>query len=452
MDRSDREMAELIARRVAELGGRTYFVGGYVRDGIMGRENKDVDIEVHGITPRQLCGILDSLGHRIDMGASFGIFGLKGCDLDIAMPRRERLMGRGHRDFDVEVDPFLGEKKAAQRRDFTMNALMQDVLTGEIADYFGGLDDIRGGIVRHVNEDTFSEDPLRVLRAAQFAARFEFDIAEETLALTKTMDLSALASERIWGELKKALLKAERPSIFFEEMRRMEQLDVWFPEMKMLIGIEQSPLHHPEGDVWTHTMLVLNEAAKLRDKAQNPIGFMLSALMHDFGKVLTTEIADGKIRSYKHETEGLGMVRRAMERIMNEKKQINYVANMTELHMKPNMLAAQNAGIKATNRMFDKAESPHDLILLARADDLGRGGERGADADKEEYLEKRLALYEDVMSKPYVMGADLIEAGLKPDKSFAELLAFAHTLRLAGVETKAALSHTLAMARRMTGE
>ncbi len=114
MDRSDREMAELIARRVAELGGRTYFVGGYVRDGIMGRENKDVDIEVHGITPRQLCGILDSLGHRIDMGASFGIFGLKGCDLDIAMPRRERLMGRGHRDFDVEVDPFLGEKKAAR--------------------------------------------------------------------------------------------------------------------------------------------------------------------------------------------------------------------------------------------------------------------------------------------------------------------------------------------------
>lgn len=447
MNLSSREMAEAIARKALGLGARTYFVGGYVRDIIIGRENKDVDIEVHGITYKELSDILDTLGKRVEMGASFGVLGLRGYDLDIAMPRKERLTGKGHKDFDIEVDPFLGTKKAAQRRDFTMNALMQDVLTGEILDYFGGMDDIRDGIVRHVSSDTFVEDPLRVLRAAQFAARFEFKIADETVELTKTMDLSSLASERIWEELKKALLKAERPSIFFEEMRRMQQLSTWFPEAEMLIGVKQSPVHHAEGDVWNHTMMVLDEAAKLRDKAENPTGFMLSALMHDFGKALTTEVVDGKIRSYNHETKGLGMVKSAMERIMNEKKQINYVLNMTYLHMRPNMLAAQNAGEKATNRMFDKAQSPNDLLLLARADDLGRKAEHSK--NPEEYLQKRLALYKDIMSRPYVMGADLVAAGLKPCKQFKELLEFAHGLRLSGVDKKAALAQTLAMARQL---
>ena len=211
----DRQMAGQIARLVAEHGGRTFYVGGYVRDALLGRENKDVDIEVHGIAPEVLAQILDCLGQRIAIGESFGIFNLKGFDLDIAMPRKEAVRGRGHRDFDIFVDPFIGTEGAARRRDFTVNALMEDVLTGEIVDHFGGREDLEKGVIRHVNDISFAEDPLRVLRAAQFAARFEFSVAPETIRLCRGMQLDALPRERIEGELKKALLKARKPSAFW---------------------------------------------------------------------------------------------------------------------------------------------------------------------------------------------------------------------------------------------
>lgn len=297
MQDQDRKMAQRIAGKVAQQGGRVFYVGGLVRDKLLGRENKDVDIEVHGVTPEALEGILDSLGERTQMGASFGVYGLKHYDLDITMPRREQAAGRGHRDFAAFADPFLGTQKAAQRRDFTMNALMEDVLTGEIVDHFGGQEDLKRGIVRHVNDVSFAEDPLRVLRAARFAARFGFDLAEETLSLCARMDLTALASERIMGELEKALLKAPRPSVFFEVLRQMGQLGYWFSEVEALIGVPQEPQFHPEGDVWNHTMLVLDQAAKLREQAKDPLGLMLAALCHDLGKQMAIQNDHGRIRA-----------------------------------------------------------------------------------------------------------------------------------------------------------
>ena len=282
------QMARRVAEAVADAGGRTYYVGGCVRDGLLGRDNKDIDIEVHGIPVQTLEHILDSLGERLTMGASFGIMGLRHYELDIAMPRSETATGRGHKDFEVFVDPFLGAEKAARRRDFTMNALMQDVLTGEILDFFGGREDMRRGLLRHVDDSSFGEDPLRVLRAAQFAARFGFAVADETRMLSARMVLAALPGERVMGELEKALLKSDKPSVFFEEMRKMCQLSVWFPELEALIGIGQNPRFHPEGDVWTHTMQVLDEAAALRGEAKEPLWFMLSALCHDLGKAVTS--------------------------------------------------------------------------------------------------------------------------------------------------------------------
>ena len=250
-------MARMIAEKVALEGGRTFYVGGLVRDHILGRDNKDVDIEIHGITPEKLVEILETFGEVTKTGMSFGVFGLKKYEIDIAMPRKEKAVGRGHRDFEIDVDPFIGYEKAALRRDFTMNAMMEDVLTGEILDFFGGREDMKKHLIRHVNDVTYQEDALRVLRAAQFAARFQFEIADETRALSRTMSLTDLAPERIFGELHKALLKAREPSIFFEEMRHMGHLSLWFPELEALIGVPQSPVHHPEGDVWTHTMMVL---------------------------------------------------------------------------------------------------------------------------------------------------------------------------------------------------
>ncbi len=451
MENRDFEMAKKVAVKVAENGGRTFLVGGIVRDQILGKENKDVDIEIHGVTPQKLEEILDSLGKRTEMGADFGIFGLRGYDLDIAMPRKEEATGRGHRDFKVYVDPFLGTEKAAKRRDFTMNALMQDVLTGEIIDHFGGVDDAKRGILRHVNSETFIEDPLRVLRAAQFAARFEFCVAEETVALARTMDLTALARERIMGELEKALLKAKKPSIFFEEMRKMEQLSFWFPEVEQLRGVLQNPAYHPEGDVWTHTMMVLDQAAALKQEASNPLGFMLAALTHDFGKVLTTKEKDGVLHSICHEIEGLPMIKTFLNRITTETKLIKYVLNMDEHHMKPNMMAAQHSAKKATNKMFDEAIDKKGLILFARADDLGRKKEINRE-EIEQFLFERLTLFEETMAKPFVMGADLVKAGMKPGPQFSEILAFSHKLRLAGVPKESALRQTLAYAKTLEKE
>ena len=448
---NDLEMAKAIAARVREAGGSAYFVGGYVRDLLLGIENKDIDIEVHGISPEKLAEILGSLGEMTSFGESFGIFGLRHHHLDIAMPRSERAVGPGHKDFLCTLDPFIGTYQAAIRRDFTVNALMQDICTGEVVDHFGGRDDLRSGVLRHMDDARFAEDPLRVLRGAQFAARFGFRIAPETVELCRKMDLSSLAAERIFGELEKALLKAERPSVFFSSLRDMDQLGFWFPEAEALIGVPQPERYHPEGDVWTHTLLVLDAAAALRPEAENPVGLMLSALCHDLGKAGTTRVEeDGKLHALGHEAAGIPLADRLLSRITNEKKLKQYVRNMVELHMLPNQLAAQNAGRKSFNRLFDRSVSPGDLLLLCKADSLGSCVPPERYAPTEAQLRERLSAFREIMSRPCVTGADLIAAGIKPGVAFHDALAYAHKLRLAGVPKKEALAQTLAFLRKQS--
>lgn len=432
---------------VCERGGRTFYVGGFVRDKILGIENKDMDIEVHGVKPEVLREILSEVGEPMSYGSSFGVYSLKGYDIDIAMPRKEHATGKGHRDFEVFVDPFIGTAEAARRRDFTMNAVMEDVLTGELVDPFGGKQDLEKGIIRHIDSDTFVEDPLRVLRGAQFASRFGFNIADDTSDLFRSMDLSALSRERVEDELKKALLKGKEPSVFFEVLRSAGGLDVWFPEVKALIGIEQDPKFHPEGDVWTHTMEVLDRAARYRYKTKNSYAFMLLALTHDFGKAVTTEVVNGRIHAYDHETEGLPAIETFLRRITNESEVISYVLNMVPLHMKPNVVAASKSAVKVTNRMFDRATAPEDLIYFAMSDKPVMSGDNPFTGDPE-FLFERYELYEEMMSRPYVTGNDLIEKGLEPGEYFSDVLAYAHKLRLAGTEKESALKQTLAYARK----
>ena len=434
-----------IAQLVSKAGGRTYYVGGFVCDKLLGTENKDIDIEVHGIAAEQLKRILEQVGEPLSFGCSFGIYSLKGSGLDIAMPRKERATGLGHRDFEVDTDPFIGTAEAARRRDFTINAVMQDVLTGEITDPFGGCQDVKDRIIRHVDPKTFPEDPLRVLRAAQFASRFCFEIAPETVELCRNIDISALSSERVEEEMKKALLKGRKPSVFFETLRTVDQLDVWFPEIGQLIGIEQDPKYHPEGDVWVHTMEVLDRAAEFRDKVSEPYSFMLLALTHDLGKIKATEIINGRIHAYGHETLGLPTAEEFLRRIVHEKKVIDYVLNMLPLHMKPNMAAYSRSAVKSTNRMFDAAASPKDLVYFSMSDKPVFSGDDPFTGDSE-FLFERLKIYEETMAKPYVMGRDLKEAGLEPGEYFSELLEYAHKLRLAGTDKETALKQVLAMA------
>ena len=435
-----------IAERVNEAGGRTYYVGGFVRDRLRGVENKDVDIEVHGVSPETLYAILESVGEPLSYGASFGVYALRGETIDIAMPRKEHATGRGHRDFEVSVDPFIGIEAAARRRDFTINAMMEDVLTGELCDPFGGRKDLADGVIRHVDGRTFVEDPLRVLRAAQFAARFGFRIADETVALCRTIDLSYLSRERVEEELKKALLKAPRPSVFFETLRGMDQLTVWFPDLALTVGLEQDPVFHPEGDVWTHTMEVIDRAAGFRGDVSDPYAFLLFALTHDLGKIDTTARVNGRIHAYEHETKGLPRVEAFLRRLTNEKDVIRYVLNMVPLHMRPNMLAYSKSAVKKTNALFDEAAAPKDLMHFAACDHPVVAGTDPFTGDGD-FLAERLRVYEETMARPYVKGADLIAAGLPADESFSDILAFAHKLRLAGIDRESALKQVLAYAR-----
>lgn len=445
----EERLSQRIAQKVAEKGGTAYYVGGWVRDRLMGIPNKDVDMEVHGVAPAVLREILEGFGERITVGESFGVYTLKGYSIDIAMPRRETVRGLGHRDFDICVDPFAGTRAAAMRRDFTVNALMQNVLTGEIVDAFGGRDDLRQGILRHVSDDSFAEDALRVLRGAQFAARFGFSVAPETAALCRKMSLRHLARERVMGEVKKALCKADKPSVFFTFLRDVDKLGDWFPELQALIGVEQPPEHHAEGDVWTHTMMVLDAAASYRDRVREPFAFMLSALCHDLGKAVCTEKIGGVIHAYDHESKGLPLVRRFLGRLTDARALTDYVLNLTQYHMRPNKMAADGSCVKATNKMFDLAADPEALLYLALADGQGK---IPAQAGNEAFLTQRLALYREYMARPYVTGRDLIEAGLKPCPAFSDYLAYAHKLRLAGVDKTSALKQTLAFEKKRTTE
>ena len=423
-------MAGKIASCVSEKGGRTFLVGGYVRDLLMGIESKDIDIEIHGIKPEQLEEILDGLGSRTQMGASFGVYGLRGYDIDIAMPRQEEATGRGHKDFKIYVDPFLGTYKAAMRRDFTINAMMQDVLTGEIIDHFAGREDLEKGIIRHVNEHTFTEDPLRVLRAAQFASRFEFEVAPQTVELSKSMDLTTLARERVMGELEKALQKAKHPSIFFSELRNMEQLKDWFFALTLLIDDESQ-------NKWDEVMKLLDIAAKMRSQAENPQAFMTAVLTIYLGKLEDT--------SQQKKT----IVKEFLEHITNETKLIRYVVNMADLYMLPYSLAEDKADKKETNRMFDKSAAPSDLLLLAKADRIAC---ESYDEKQEAFLKERLLWYQKTMAKPCVMGGDLIKAGLKPGPDFSHILAYAHELHLADVDKDMALRLTLDYAQQYNND
>ncbi len=433
----DLNLAKEIAKKVSLMGGKTYFVGGFVRDLLMNKEPNDIDIEIFGIEELGLREILSSLGSLKDITSSFEIYNLTGSNLDITLPRNP--------DND-EINPFASEIEAAKRRDFTMNTVMKNVLSGEILDFYGGAKDIENKIIRATCDESFSADTLRVFRMADFCARFNFKPDEHTKELALMVDLSNLKRERVFEELKKALLKSEKPSVFFETLREINALDVWFPELKALINTEQNPKWHPEGNVWNHTMLVLNEAANLKNEAKEPLNFMLSALFHDLGKAVATTVKDGKIISHGHDVKGASLTAKAVKRLTNNKSVLKYTTNMTELHMRPNGYAAQNSSQKAFNKLFYASICPEDLLLLSKADHMGRGVFSDYSAT-EELLKQALSTYNKLMSEPYVTGKDLIDAGIKPDENFSKLLDFANKLRLSQVPYETAFKQVVSLAK-----
>jgi tRNA nucleotidyltransferase (CCA-adding enzyme) len=426
-------------------GGRAMLVGGCVRDELMEIQPKDWDLEVYGVEPEKLREILDSFGEVNAVGEAFTVYKL-GNDMDVSIPRREKKTGKGHRGFVIEGDPEMSFEEACSRRDFTVNAILKDPLTGEIVDPFGGGEDIKKKILRHVSDETFAEDSLRVLRAAQFAGRLEFDIAPETVDLCKTIDVTDLPKERIWGEVEKLLLRAKRPSIGLKWLYELGVVDQLFPELKALVGVPQEPEWHPEGDVDVHTLMVVDEARKLIDELDYPrqVAVMLGSLAHDFGKPPTTEFIDGRTRSRGHDEAGVEPALSFLDTLgvftLNGFDVRNQIVQLVRYHLKPGEYykAKTPVGDGAFRRLARKVE-PDLLYRVAKADSLGRNPdwlpkEKWFDSAAQEwFIDKvRELQIEKKAPEPILMGRHLIELGLQPSPKFKQILDAVYEMQLDG--------------------
>ncbi|MEM9290139.1 MAG: HD domain-containing protein [Acidobacteriota bacterium] len=420
-----------IPRAVQKAGGRAVVVGGWVRDRLLGKETKDWDFEVYGLPLERLEEVLATLGEVIAVGRAFGVLKIKGLDADVSLPRRDNKVGRGHRGFVVELDPDLSFAEAAKRRDLTCNALAFDPLDGELLDAWGGLEDLAAGVLRAVDEETFAEDTLRGLRAAQFSARLEMPLDPALSALCARLDLRDLPAERLYEEMRKLLLKAARPSVGLEVLRRTGMWSI-FPELEALWPVPQDPEWHPEGDVWTHTLMVVDEAASLRSgDEEDDLTLMFGALCHDLGKATTTVLDRGRVRSPAHEgEEGCRPTREFLQRLRAPGWLVKRVEALVRHHLAPALLPAGGAtprGYRRLARRLAEAEVPHALLhRLATADHFGR---ETPDALAREFPEGEAFLQrmEEVLAeaatgRDLVLGRHVLARGFSPGPLVGEIL------------------------------
>ena len=436
-------------------------VGGCVRDWLMGVEPKDWDLEIYGVEPEKLRETLDSYGKVDAVGEAFTVYKI-GQDLDVALPRRERKVGRGHKGFIVEGDKDMSFAEAAKRRDFTINAILQDALTGEIIDVYGGREDIKNKILRVVSRETFAEDSLRVLRAAQFAARFEFGIEPATVELCRQIDLTDLPKERIWSEIEKLLLKSRQPSIGLRWLYDLGAVDQLFPEMRALVGVPQEKEWHPEGNVDVHTLLVVDRARELIDDLPyaKKVTVMLGALCHDFGKPATTKFFDGRWRSHAHDEAGVEPSLSFLDKLgiytLDGYDVREQIVQLVRFHLLPGMFYKSKPGDGAFRRLARRVE-PDLLYRVSRADTLGRNAdwlppEKWFDAVPQEWFIERareLAV-ETEAPKPFLMGRHLIELGLKPSAQFKPILDAVYEKQLDGQITN--LEEAIEEAKKLLSE
>lgn len=430
-----------IAKAVRDRGGRALIVGGWVRDRLLGREAKDLDLEVYGLPSDVLKTTLEAFGPVNTVGESFTVY--KVGDIDVSLPRRESKTGHGHRGFTVEGDPQLPVKEAARRRDFTINAILEDPLTGELIDPWNGAADLERKVLRAVDARTFGEDSLRVLRALQFSARFQLTVDDETKELCRRLPLDDLPAERIWGEMEKLLLRAERPSPGLALAMELGILHKLWPELLALSGCEQEYEWHPEGDVWVHTLMVVDQARQRIEGLDHPraVVMMLSALCHDMGKPATTRFEDGRIRSKGHEEAGVAPASSFLDRL-NIHSIGGYdvrreVLGIVAHHLKPSMFYKSPTPV--SDGAFRRLSQKVDLELLARfakADCHGRTGTFDC-AAMDWFLERARALgVEHQPPAPLLLGRHVLQMGVAPGPAVGSLLKAVYEKQLDGeIET-----------------
>jgi tRNA nucleotidyltransferase (CCA-adding enzyme) len=451
-DDTDLARAREIALAVRSAGGRALIVGGWVRDRLLGLTSKDIDVEVYGIPAGELRTLLERFGRVETIGESFTVYKLG--TIDVSLPRRESKVGPGHRGFLVEGDPAMPVEEAARRRDFTINAISFDPLTGDYLDPCGGRADLDARRLRLVATATFGDDSLRVLRAMQFVARFELAVTPETMEVCRTIPLDDLPSERIWGEVEKLLLLPARPSLGFEFAREAGVVSSLLPEMAALIGCGQEPDWHPEGDVWVHTLMVVDQArARIDDLPRwAKIAVMLGAVCHDFGKPATTAFFDGRVRSYNHEEAGVEPARALLDRLnvhaidgVDVRAQ---VVGLTAHHLKPG--AWHKARTEVGDGAFRRLAQKVDLELLARlaaADCMGRAATFDCSA-MSWFVERARALgVEHEAPKPLLLGRHLLALGLTPGPEVGRILRQVYERQLDGAITT--IDEGIALAREI---
>ena len=335
--------ARRVALRVRRAGGRALVVGGYVRDRMLGlQETGEPDLEVFGLGVRQLERALRPLGKPRRVGRAFPVLRVGALEVEIALPRRESKTGPGHLGFEAVADPNLSFPEAARRRDLTLNAMGLDPLSGELLDPFSGASDLEAGVMRATDSSRFPEDPLRGLRVAAFAARYGFTADDELTRLSAGLDLSELSQERVHDELLKLLL-GKTPSAGFRFLARSGLLR-FLPEVAALVGVPQDPEHHPEGDVFEHTLLVLDQAALAPVDAAGRPAFLFAALCHDLGKPATTRVREsGRITSWGHDAEGAKIARGFLERLRAPRTVVEQVEVLTRRHLAPALFPRQGA-------------------------------------------------------------------------------------------------------------
>jgi tRNA nucleotidyltransferase (CCA-adding enzyme) len=443
-----------LCQAIGQVGGQALLVGGWVRDHLRGLPEKiDYDLEVYGVEAEPLRVLLARHGGLNVVGEAFRVFKLRlptpgeetsAIIVDVSLPRRESRTGKGHRGFSVTGDPSMSFIEASSRRDFTINAIMFDPLTEEIIDPHNGRRDIEQRIIRAVDRETFVDDSLRVLRAMQFASRFDFRIDIETVELCRSIDLKDLPAERIWWEVEKWLL-SNRPSIGLHEARSLGVVDALWPEIRALSDCPQDPDWHPEGDVFIHTGMVLDAARQLINDLPRPkqIAVMLGALCHDFGKPAATRIESGRVKASGHDEIGVPIADAFLERLnVNSfdgydvrKQTLALVAHhLLPLRYYRNRDDASISGDGAFRRLALHVEM--DLLYrVARADCLGRTGDPVPLA--EEWFQERVRALgiEERAPEPLLMGRHAIDLGLKPGPEIGELTRAVYEMQLDGAVT-----------------
>jgi tRNA nucleotidyltransferase (CCA-adding enzyme) len=426
-----------IFSEIEKLGGKAYFVGGFVRDFILGIDSKDTDIEVFNICYDRLQGLLSEFGKVDLVGKSFGVLkvNIDGKDYDFSLPRRDNKIGISHKDFSVTVDPFMTIEQAAARRDFTINSMSMDI-NYNIIDPYNGRNDLHYGMLKPTSK-AFNEDVLRLIRGFQFSARFNMVATDElkTIALELSKEYHTLPKERIWEEWKKWAIKGKYYTSSLNYLLDTG-LHTLYPEISNLIGLEQNPEWHPEGNVFIHTGYVLDAMGQLCDSNNvdddTRLVLIFAALTHDFGKAVTTEVIDGKITSRNHERMGVPIAEKFLNSIGCPQYIIEKVLPLVREHMAANIVLSDKAIRNLSNRL-DKANI-YLLSILIMADQFGRPPRPRQASDKVIHLVYRASKLDVLYNKPpmIITGQDLIDNDFVPGPLMGKILKKLYQMQLDG--------------------